>query len=218
MKANDYIIVIGRQFGSGGRKLGKILADRLGIPYYDKELLEEAATQMGFRKELFAGVDERKPSFVRSIINMAYGITASDFSIEGLTDEQIYIQQSEAIRAVIDNGPCIIVGRTADYVARQKPNLFSIFLCADLETRAKRIMERGDCPTIEAAKEFAVKKDKLRESYYNYYTGRKWGAASNYDLCVNSSHTDIEDIAEMIIYMLDHLKNRFTQTQTEILK
>ena len=160
MDAKNYIIVIGRQFGSGGRELGKTLAEMLDIPYYDKELLEKAAARMGFRQELFIGADERKPSFVRSIINMAYGITASDFAVSGL-DEQIYIEQSEAIRTVIDNGPCVIVGRTADYVARHKKNLFSIFLCADIQTRAQRIINRGDCTDIETAKEIAVKKDRL---------------------------------------------------------
>lgn len=201
MRANDFIIVIGRQYGSGGREIGKILANRLGIAYYDKELLGEAARHMGFREEIFAKADERKPSIMRSIISLSFGAVCYN-SEGGLSPEVIYERQSNVIRAIAKKGACVIVGRTADYILRESPRMTSIFIHADINTRAKKIMGRMKCKNLEEAAEIARKRDKLRQGYYNYFTGRQWGAADNYDMALNASTLPADGIAEIIISYL----------------
>lgn len=205
MKASGYVIVIGRQFGSRGRRIGRALADRLGISYYDKTLLSEAAARHGFCKEIFADADERKPGFLRSLTGLAFG--ADSWSAPGLSSEKIYLAQSRAIRDIICSGPCVIVGRTADYIGRDLPNLASIFLHSPLEKRARYIVERGDSPTLKEAMELARKRDKEREGYYNYYTGRHWGTADNYHLCIDSSTMSDDAVVDVITAYLEGRKH-----------
>lgn len=201
MKASGYVIVIGRQFGSGGRRIGRALAERLGIAYYDKTLLSEAAAKLGFNKEIFANADERKPSFLSSLTGLSFG--ADSWSSPGLSSEKIYLAQSRAIRDIISRKPCVIVGRTADYIGRDLPNLISIFLHSPIEKRARHIMERGDSPSVKEAIELARKRDKEREGYYNYYTGRHWGVADNYHLSIDSSSMSDNNIIDIIVAYLE---------------
>lgn len=208
MKASERIIVIGRQFGSGGRELGKLLSNELSLPYYDKELIAAAAGQCGYRKDIFYDYDERKPSFLRSIISLTSGHPAQNFSTGGFSAENIYIRQSEAIREIIEQGPCVIVGRTADYIARDKQNLFSIFLHARPEIRAHKISCNSDNLGVEEAQDIILRQDRLRERYYNYYTGRSWGLATNYHMSIDTSDTSIEVIASTIISHLNAIHER----------
>lgn len=192
------VIVIGRQFGSGGRRIGKLVAERLGIGYYDKELLSEAAGSLGYAPEIFAAADEKRPSPLRSMLQGVYGI-ADNFHTTSMSGEKLYERQSEVIRKIGDMGDCVIVGRTADYVLRDCPGLVSVFLHAPIEHRARMIVERNDSASLDEAAELARKHDRDRESYYNYFTGRNWGKASNYHLTLDASAIEESDTAELII-------------------
>ena len=204
MTSTNKVIVIGRQFGSGGQELGKLLSEKLGIAYYDKNLLYEVAEKYGYNKSVFDNADERKPSFFRSILSMTYGATYTDTMGNYLCNERLYDAQSKIIRQLASENDCIFVGRTADYITRDFPNLISIFLHADLSDRAKRICCRCDCQDINNAIELAKKQDKLREEYYNYFTGRNWGNATNYDMSFNTSKLSIAEIANIIINYLEN--------------
>lgn len=192
------IIVIGRQFGSGGRKIGKLVADKIGYPYYDKELLSEVALSLGFSKSIFAENDEKKPSPFRSLLQGIYGI-ADNFHDTSLCGERLYHEQSKVIRRLCEEKGCVIVGRTADYVLRDHPGLVSVFLHSPIERRAEEIVNRGDASHMQEACEMAKKQDRDRESYYNYYTGKQWGSASNYHLTIDASSVDADTIADIII-------------------
>lgn len=193
------IIVIGRQFGSGGRRIGKLLAERLQCPYYDKELLAKTAESMGYAREIFDAHDEKKPSPLRVLLQGVYGI-ADNFHDTSMSAERLYKEQSEIIKQLAEKGSCVIVGRTADYVMRHHPGLVSVFLHAPVEIRAKNIVSRGESMTIDEATDLANKHDRDRESYYNYYTGREnWGKARNYHLCIDASSLPDSDIADIII-------------------
>lgn len=194
----NLVIVIGRQFGSGGRRIGKLVAERLGIGYYDKELLSEAAGSLGYAPEIFAAADEKRPSPLRSMLQGVYGI-ADNFHATSMSGEKLYERQSEVIRKIGDIGRCVIVGRTADYVLRDNPGLVSVFLHAPVEHRARMIVQRNESPSLNEAAELARKNDRNRESYYNYFTGRSWGKASNYHLTVDASALDDSDTADLII-------------------
>lgn len=202
------IIVIGRQFGSGGRRIGKLVAERLHCPYYDKELLAKTAESMGYAREIFDAHDEKKPSPFRALLQGVYGI-ADNFHDTSMSAEQLYKEQSEIIRQLGEQGSCVIVGRTADYVMRHHPGLVSIFLHAPVEVRAKNIVSRGESISEAQAVEMANKHDRARESYYNYYTGhQKWGKAYNYHLSIDSSSLPDSEIADIII---DYAKRKIAK-------
>ncbi|MDE6810816.1 MAG: cytidylate kinase-like family protein [Muribaculaceae bacterium] len=204
MTPSDLIIVVGRQFGSGGRKIGKALAQHYGLEYYDKEVLSEAAGRFGLHPDIFARYDEKRPSPLRSLLSNAFGVAESYEN--SMSSESIYQRQSYVIRQLAEKKGCVFVGRSADYILRDHPNLVSIFLHAPLEHRAKAILERGDASTIEKAKEFAHKLDVERENFYNYYAGSGWGRADNYHLTLNSSKMSDEATLDVIKAYID---NRF---------
>ena len=190
------VVVIGRQFGSGGRKIGRMLAERIGASYYDKELLLEAAGECGITRETLAAADGRRPSPLRWFLHGAYG--ASDGLGGDPLAENIYAAVANVIRNVGSKGSCVIVGRTADHILRENPMMVSVFLHAPLEHRAKCLVERGEHATERQATEAARKADRQRENFYNYFTGRRWGTAANYHLCVDSSQLDDAQIVEVI--------------------
>lgn len=183
---SNSIIVVGRQFGSGGRKIGKMLADEFGLAYYDKEVLAEAAKRLGFSHEIFAKHDERRPSALRSLLSNTFGVQDA-FHQTPMSSEAIYTAQSNVINELADEGGSVFVGRSADYILRHRPNLVSIFLHAPLEHRAKILMNRGEVESVEKGMETAKKLDRNREEFYNYFTGRKWGHADNYHLTLDTS-------------------------------
>jgi len=195
MKDNELIINVGRQFGSGGRLVALALGRKLGIPVYDQELIAKAAEQSGFSKELFANSDEKRNLLALSsfIVDVGRFGSADNY----MSDNQLFVIQSNVIRSLADKGPAIFIGRCSDYILRDRKCL-DVFVTATDEVRIKRIAERMNI-TPEQADSLMRKKDRTRETYYNYYTFGNWGVASNYDLCVDSSVLGIEGTADMVI-------------------
>ena len=193
----QFIIAIGRQFGCGGREIGKMIAQSLGADYYDKTLLSRAAEVLGFDKRLFDGVDEKRPSWIRSMLQFNYGVENAMAEFSDIDTEGLYSIQSRVINQLADKGPCVIVGRTADYILRDRQGLISIFLHAPAEYRIRKIMERHDTDTESAARSLARKMDNARESYYSYYTNHKWGHAETYHICLDTSRFSPEEIVDI---------------------
>ena len=197
MKTNT-IITIGRQFGSAGREIGMRIAEDFGIKLYDKEMLARAAKESGICEELFETHDEKPTnSFLYSLVmdtySMGYGNTYTDMPIS----HKVFLAQFDAIKKIADEGPCILVGRCADYALESYKNVVTVFIHADLNARIRRIARIYDL-TDAKAKDLIVKTDKKRASYYNYYTNKKWSDAESYELCVNSGELGVEGTAKMI--------------------
>ena len=197
--SGNLIITIGRQSGSGGKKIGEMLAEKLGVKCYDKELLAQAAKHSGLCEELFEKHDERPTSsFLYSLVMDSYsmGYTATGYSDMPI-NHKIFLAQFDTIKKIADEGPCVIVGRCADYALESYPNVVSIFIRADMEDRIRRVATRLDL-TDAKAKDLINKTDKKRASYYNYYTNKKWGEAASYELCLNSSELGVQGTAKAI--------------------
>ena len=194
--ANLYL-TIGRQFGSGGREIGKKVAQGLGIPYYDKELLAVAAKESGLSHEFLKNYDEKPTnSFLYSLVLGQQNLLAG---VHGATVEQMAANaQRDAVRSVAEKGGCVIVGRCADYILRDRPNLMRVFVRADLDARVQRVCQRDGMSEKEAAEKIK-RMDRTRASYYNFYTDQKWGSAEFYDLCISSSWRGVDAAAEMIL-------------------
>lgn len=198
MENNKYpIICIGRQVGSGGGTIARMLAKEFDAKLYDKELLNLAARESGFSEKFFEQNDEHR-SFMKSLfhltphINTDINLYRNNFSEEGL-----FLFQSEAIRKAAQNGACVFVGRTADYILRDNPNVVSIFITAGEEQRIATIAKRLGIDE-SAAQKFINDTEDKRSTYYNYYTGRKWGYADNYNLCIDSTLLGNEETAKFI--------------------
>lgn len=190
-------ITIGREFGSGGREIGKKVAQALGIPYYDKELLAVAAEESGLSHEFLQNYDEKPTnSFLYSLVMGQQNLLTG---IQGTTVEQLAAKaQRDAVLSVAEKGSCVIVGRCADYILRDKPGLVRVFICADWEKRLERVCAR-DGVSRKEAEEKLRRVDKARASYYSFHTDRKWSEASNYDLCVSSSFRGTQAAADLIV-------------------
>lgn len=201
-----FVITIGRQFGCGARDIGHRLADELKVAYFDKTLISEAAAHMGFDKSIFDSLDERRPSWLHSLLQLNYGSSSASCDFPVLGSEGVYRMQSEVIKRLSSTADCIIVGRTADYLLRDHPGLISIFLHAPIEARVSNIMARGDAVNPDQAADLAVKMDKKRESYYNYFTNRKWGSADNYHLSIDTSVFTPVQIANIISNHINSLR------------
>lgn len=201
-----YVITIGRQFGSGGRELARHLADAFGIDYYDKELLLEAANHAGVDEGFFARSDEKFPTFTGGGISFNMGISSMPwYTPSSISDEAIYRDMSEVIREIADRGPCVIVGRSADYVLREHGvDTIDLFVHATMEDCVKRILKRGDKLKEQDARALAEKTNKLRANYYNFYTDKRWGMASSYDICLNSSTLSMEGMVEVVAKYIEH--------------
>ena len=199
--ARHYAVAIGRQFGSGGRIIGQRVAQLLGINYFDKELLHEASKASGIHPEMLEAADERTPKFFPSLwpLNLAMAGAAFMGGDAPLSDDSIYQAQCQVMKDLVDRAPCVIVGRTADYVLREHCPVISVFLHAPLEDRVRRIIERGDCTTPDEAVKMSDKANKLRADYYNFYTDKTWGDGASYDLCIDSSLLGSEGTAQFIV-------------------
>ncbi len=204
------IITIGRQFGSGGREIGEKLAEHFNVKCYDKELLSRAAKESGFCEEMIQNHDERPTnSFLYNLVmdTYSFGYNASSF-VDMPISHKVFLAQFDTIKKIADEGGCVIVGRCADYALNEYENCVHLFIYADEKTKVKRIMEKYDLKE-DKAKEMMNKKDKQRQSYYNYYSSKKWGRADSYDLCLNSSVLGIDGTVELIIkYVEEFEKNR----------
>lgn len=198
MKTNC-VITIGRQFGSGGRYVGRMLAEKLGIPFYDKELLSEAAKQSGICEEIFEDHDE-KPT--RSLLfNLVTGMQvhgdAGSYYMDMPLNHKIFLAQFDAIRSIADKGPCVIVGRCADFILKDQPDCLHIFVHSDMQHRAARVRERyGE--TSKPMEKRLQEKDSKRKVYYKHYTNRNWGEAENYDVCLDSGTLGVDKCVEIV--------------------
>jgi len=197
--AINTIITIARQYGSGGREIGELLAKELGIKCYDKELLKRAAKESGICEDIFENHDEKPTnSFLYSLVmdTYSFGYTSAAFSDMPI-NQKVFLAQFNAIKEIANEGPCVIVGRCADYVLEDYDNCLSVFVHSDLNKRMHRVAARNDL-TISKAKDRINKTDKQRASYYDYHSNKKWGDAKSYNLCIDSGMTGIEGAVALI--------------------
>lgn len=193
------IITISRQYGSGGREIGEKLAKILGIPFYDNELITRAAKESGFAESVFERAEDKATNSLLYSIAMgmsAYGNQDMGFANLSL-DDRIYLAQSDVIRKVAAEGPCVIVGRCADYILKDNPNVVHVFVWADIKNRVERATTKYNMP-IAKAQENILKIDKRRANYYNYHANEKWGKAENYHLSIKSDFIGIDNAVEVI--------------------
>lgn len=198
--AENFVITIGRQFGSGGKCIGELIARRLGIALYDKELINLAAERSGFSAEHFERADEQEQKgMLAAIIGYFRSPVMGDYALHNpLSNDSLFKIQSDVIRQIAENESCIFVGRCADYILRDQPHLVSLFLTADMPDRIRRVADRMGLSDEEAAR-LIDETDCRRSRYYNYYSSRTWGEAATYDLTINSSILGDEATADLII-------------------
>ena len=195
------VITIGRQFGSGGREIGYKIAEKLGVKCYDKELLSVAAKESGMCEKIFETHDEKPTrSFLYSLVMDTYSIGyAQPAYIDMPIGHKLFLAQLETIKSIAQKESCVIVGRCADYALLNNPDLLSVFIHADIDTRIKRIMERKGIQSEDVAKDLINKIDKQRASYYNSYSDKKWGNAKTYNLSIYSNLLGIDGTADLIV-------------------
>ena len=197
MQHKNIIINVGRQLGAGGHAIAKLLAEEFNCKLYDKEILNLAAKESGFSERFFEQNDEQK-GFLKSLFHLhAPHVGDNNFYNSRFSQESLFQFQSDAIVKAADEGSCIFIGRCADYVLRDRDNVVNIFITANIEDRLKAVMERDQCDE-DAAMKILKTKESARASYYNYYTGKKWGVAESYDLCINSSILGYEETEKII--------------------
>ena len=182
----NIIINVGRQLGSGGHDIGRMLALDFQAKYYDRELLNLAAKESGFSEKFFEQNDEKK-GFLKGLFNMQTShVSGGSMYKTNFSQESLFQFQSDAIQKAAKEGSCVFVGRCADYILREFPNTVNIFITASMKYRIQQIMNKQHME-YEEARKFIESKESKRAAYYNYYTGKKWGAAESYDLCIDSS-------------------------------
>ena len=193
------IVTISRQYGSGGRYIGENLAKAMGVPCYDEKLIDMVAKESGFAQSFVAEKGERMTGSLLFNIASSLSFANNVFSTNnGVTlQDEIYFTQNRIIKELADKGPCVIVGRCADYALEDFDNCISVYVHAPFEDRIKRIENEYGIPNGKS-KEMLMKKDKQRSSYYNYYSSNKWGDAKSYDLCLNSSYLGIDGSVDLI--------------------
>ena len=196
-----HIYTIGREYGSGGYTVAKLLSERLGIKLYDKELLAQAAKNSGFCEEILENHDEKPTSsFLYSLVMDTYsgGNYSSAPFLDMPLNHKVFLAQFDTIKKIAEQESCVIVGRCADYALASYPECMNIFVHAEMEDRMKRISRREDV-TENKAKDMILKRDKQRASYYNYYTCKKWGDARSYDITLNTSKIPLEKCVDLIL-------------------
>jgi cytidylate kinase len=203
------IINIGRQLGSGGHDIGRMLALDFSAKYYDREILNIAARESGFAEEFFERNDERK-GFMRSFMHLPFRGNATTGSIyqSNFSEEALFKFQSDAIRKEARKGSCVFVGRCADYVLRDFTNTVNIFITASMKHRVEQVMNKLHITDREARK-YIEQGEARRAQYYNYYTGKKWGHSESYDLCIDSSVLGLQQTEKLIA---EFVRRRFSRT------
>ncbi len=197
MENNKHIIIcVGRQLGSGGHAIARLLAKDFNAKYYDRELLNLAAKESGFSEKVFERNDERK-GFMRSLFNIPTPHLNGSLYHSDISQESLFQFQSDAIRKAASEGNCVFVGRCADYILRDMPNVVSIFISASIRHRIDQILDHEQM-TPQQAKHRILQEEGRRASYYNFYTGKKWGCAESYDLCIDSSILGVEETEKLI--------------------
>ena len=201
--SKECIITIARQFGSGGREIGEALAKALGVKCYDKELISLAAKESGVDPEVFNNVDEKATNSLLYSLSMGLYSFGTGFNADRLpVNDKLYLLQHKIIKKLALDGPCVIVGRCADYILDDRKDVIKLFIYADLDYRVKRaINEKGIKES--KAEQTVLKTDKSRANYYNFYSDRKWGLTENYDLCINRTKLSTQQTVEVIKGYLD---------------
>lgn len=199
-----FVITIGRQLGAGGKLLAEELGRRLGVPVYNHEIINEAAKQSGISAELFEKADEH----TSNVTPLGTGIWSfGSMTTPGyINNDTLFAIQSQTIECLADSGSCIIIGRCADYVLRERENVLKVFVTASLEDRVARLCSSCDKGEKEC-RAWIASTERKRSAYYNYYTFKTWGAAESYDLCLNSSTLGIEGCADVIEKYIRGVKN-----------
>ena len=197
MQVKHIIINVGRQLGSGGHDIGRMLALDFGAKYYDRELLNLAAKESGLSEQVFERNDERK-SFLHTFLHLPNALSGESYTRQGFTQDSVFQFQSDAIRKAADEGSCVFVGRCADYVLREYNNVVNIFITASMDFRVQQVMAKQNFPSPLEARRFIEQRESRRADYYNYYTGKKWGHAASYDLCIDSSILGLVDTEKFI--------------------
>lgn len=196
------IITIGREFGSGGRELGKILAEKLGYAYYDKEIITETARRMSLSEDYVKQVVENNPY---EVFHMSIAHSFSNMHLYNVHQKHnVFSEQKSIIREMAEKGNCVIVGRCSDYLLKEY-NPYKIFVYADMESKIKRCKSRLKTPNEFSDKQLKrnIKRiDRNRAKYYNFYTSQKWGNRLNYDICVNTTGLDFDKLATHLANML----------------
>lgn len=197
--SKKFIITIGREFGSGGKEIGKLLSEKLNIKLYDKEMLKVAAEESGMCEEFIKSHDERPTnSFLYSLVMDTYATSyTSNPYTEMPMNHKVFLEQFKAIKKIADEESCILIGRCADYALQDYENCLNVFIHSDLDARIERIGQKYDLPKNKA-KDLISKTDKKRASYYNYFSNKKWGEAKTYHLTLNSNTLGIEECVEFI--------------------
>ena len=199
---NNRIVTIARQFGSGGREIGEELSKKLGVKFYDKELISIAAKESNIAPEIFENVDEKATNSLLYSLSLGLYSFSNTYSVgDNLpVNDKLYILQHKIIKKVANEGPCVIVGRCADHILRDRNDVLRVFIYADLDFRVKRAIDlKGVKPS--KAEQVVQKTDKSRSNYYNFYSGKKWGATENYDLCINTTGIQIKEMVSVIAKM-----------------
>lgn len=198
-----FVVTIGRQSGSGGKEIGKILAKKLGVKCYDKELITLAAKESGLCSELIESHDEKPTSsFLYSLVMDSYAIAYNSSAYMDMPmNHKIFLAQFEAIKKLAREENCVIVGRCADYALNDDENLLSVFIRGKDEDKIKKIMNTHNV-NEHKAKDYMNKTDKSRSGYYNYYANKKWGSINSYDIVIDSGILGYEGTAEVIKNML----------------
>ena len=206
MAKTNTIITIGRQYGSAGREIGYKVAADLDIKLYDKEMLDRAAKESGICQELFETHDEKPTnSFLYSLVMDTYSLGYTSGSYTDMPiNHKVFLAQFDAIKKIAEEGPCILVGRCADYALEEYDNVIRLFIHADMDMRIKQIASQMGVPANKA-RDIIQKNDKQRASYYNYYTSKKWGDARSYHLTLDSSQLGIEGCVDMILAYKEHV-------------
>ena len=203
------IITISRDFGSNGREIGKRVAEKLSIKWYDKDLMKRAAEKSGLCTEIFEK-HNKKPtsSFLYNLVmdTYSFGYSSSNY-IDMPIGHKVFLAQFDAIKAIADEGPCVIIGRCADYALQDRDNCINLFIHSDFDVRVKHIMERYNL-SEDKAKDMINKKDKQRANYYNFYSNKKWGKAESYDLSIDSSILGIDGTVDLICYLVNEFEKK----------
>lgn len=193
---DNFVITIARGYGSGGRQIGKLLAERLNVKYYDKELIKLASEKSGINEELFGNADEKAKGGIFSRPKVYNGELIPPSKRSFTSEENLFNFQAETIRDLASKESCVIVGRCADFVLKNYVNVLSVFIWADRDSCVKNVLKYTDVTDdIEA---LITKTDKERASYYMSHTGREWTDIRNYDLCLNTGDIGIEKCVDII--------------------
>ena len=196
------LVTISREYGSGGRIIGKILADKLGVPFYDKEIIDMAVQESGFSREMIENAElKAKSSFaynLASALNFSEGMSAGPLSV----NEKLFLAQFQVIAEIGKTGEGVIVGRCADYILKDNPDTISVFCFSDLEERIRFSINEYDVPAKQA-KKIVQEKDMKRARFYEFHTNQKWGDAKNYSLLINTSKMSTDEVVEIIAALYD---------------